>query len=121
MRNAKQSGKSNTSHYNKTMELSRKEQQVQLEATLKYERFKKSSSLPTYDLNKARLKKITEIYRTLSSDKINLHTSKSRRNSPSLTPEKRNTYHPSAFTPLNLNSLELHSKQKNKLTLQRGS
>jgi hypothetical protein len=91
-------------------EASRKEQQTILEATAHYERFKKSASLPAYYLNKARLRKAADIYRTLSTDKLR----PTRRISPAHTPLR-----PAPFTQLNLNSID-HAKPKSRLTLQRG-
>lgn len=71
----------------KNNDLSLKEKALQLDATHKYQRFKKSASLQPYYLSQARLKKITKIYRSLSSDKLKLgRESKSRRNSQLHTP-----------------------------------
>lgn len=71
----------------KNNDLSHKEKALQLDATHQYQRFKKSASLQPYYLSQARLKKITEIYRTLSTDKLRLASeSKSRRNSQVHTP-----------------------------------
>jgi hypothetical protein len=71
----------------KNNDLSHKEKGLQFDASHKYQRFKKSTSLQPYYLSQARLKKITEIYRTLSSDKLRLASdSKSRRNSQPHTP-----------------------------------
>ena len=71
----------------KNNDISHKEKALQLDATQKYQRFKKSASLQPYYLSQARLKKITEIYRTLSSDKLRVGSeSKSRRNSQVHTP-----------------------------------
>jgi hypothetical protein len=114
MRNAKTFSKTQSSSgYQQTADMTRKEQQILLEATAKYDRFKKSASLPAYYLNKTRLKKITEIYRTLSTDKLRL-SSKSR-HSPAHT---HTPSRPAPFTQLNLNALE-HPKPKSRLTLHR--
>ena len=43
---------------NKISEPARKELQLQFEATQKYEKFKRTASLPNYYLTKARLKRI---------------------------------------------------------------
>lgn len=51
----------------KMNEMVRKEQQMQLDVTQKYNRFKKSASLPSYYINQARLNKITNIYRSLTT------------------------------------------------------
>jgi hypothetical protein len=109
MSNAKSTAKPHTSSCYQRNDL--REHQEQMEVTAKYTRFKKSASLPAYFLSQARLKKITQIYRTLSTDKLHL-SAKSR---PSPLPHP----HPVPFTPLKLNSLD-HSKPKPKLTLQRG-
>lgn len=80
-----------------------------LEATANYERFKKSASLPAYYLNKARIKKAAEIYRTLSTDKLKV----TRRLSPAHTPMRA-----VPLNQLNLNSID-SVKPKSRLTLQR--
>lgn len=104
---------------NKIGEPARKELQLQLEATQKYEKFKRTASLPNYYLTKARLKRIAQVYRTLSSDKLTIQTANSRKRSPSPTPEKHNNRH-APFTPLNLNSNE-KANPKGRLVIQRGS
>jgi hypothetical protein len=81
----------------------------------KHSHFKKSSSLPIYYLNKERIREITEVYRSMSTDKITTQTAKTRRNSSGLTPEKQKT----PFTPLHSNFM-VETKQKGKLTIQRG-
>ena len=114
MRNTKSFSKmQNSTNFHINADVSRKENQILMEASAKYDRYKKSASLPSYYLNKTRLKKITEIYRTLSSEKLR-HSSKSRL-SQALTPPRQTL----PFTKLNLNSID-NNKQKNKLTLQRG-
>ena len=114
MRNTKSFSKTqNTTNYQSNADVSRKEHQILMEASAKYDRFKKSASLPSYYLNKTRLKKITEIYRTLSTDKLRL-SSKSR-HSTAVTPPRQ----AAPLTQLNLNSID-NAKTKNKLTLQRG-
>lgn len=105
----------------KNAELSHKEKALQLDATQQYQRFKKSASLQPYYLSQARLKKITEIYRTLSSDKLRHNSdSKSRRQSQVHTPEKKPIYSNNAIAHVNINSfLESTAKAKQKLTLKR--
>lgn len=113
--------RSTTKPHPRTSEATRKETLLQLDATQKYEKFKKSASLPSYYMNKARLKKITEIYRTLSSDKLHLHSaSKSRRQSPTHAVDPRLSLH-TPFNTININAyLESQAKPK-RLTLQRGN
>jgi len=89
----------------KHLEVSRKEKVLQLDATQKYQRFKKSASLQPYYLSQARLKKITEIYRTLSIDKLRVNSeSKSRRYSPMNTPEKKQMTQNNPIPHVNINS-----------------
>jgi hypothetical protein len=89
----------------KINDMVKKEQQMQLDMTQKYNRFKKSASLQAYYVNQARLKKITTIYRSLTNDKLRTHSaSKSQRQSNLHVPEKRSQ--PSnPFTQSSLNSL----------------
>jgi hypothetical protein len=63
----------NSFHQLKITDLIKKEQQNQLDVTQKYKRFKKSASLTPYYLNQSRLNKITNIYRSLTTDKIRAH------------------------------------------------
>ena len=80
--------------------------------------------MPAYYLNQARLKKITEIYRTLSSGKLRLHSeSKSLRKSHgnTHTPEKKSAIHSRAINPVNINSfLDGTTRPKKKLTIEKG-
>ena len=98
------------------------EQQMQLDVTQKYNRFKKSSSLSAYYLNQARVKKISSIYRSLTTDKIRVYSSsKSQRRDSVCTPEKKCMQN-SPFTQASMNSfLESQGKGKQKLTIKRGS
>jgi hypothetical protein len=45
-------------YHSKIETVNKREQILQLDATQKYEKFKKSASLPSYFLNKAKLRKI---------------------------------------------------------------
>lgn len=106
----------------KLTDMIKKEQQMQMDATQKYNRFKKSASLPAYYINHARLKKITSIYRSLTADKVRTHsTSKSQRQSNvHLIEKKGQQNHP--FVQSSLNTfLGRDGKPKQKLTLQRGT
>ena len=85
-----------------------------LESRSQHSYSKKSSSLPIYYLNRDRIKDITGVYRSISTDKLATQTSKTKRNSPSLVSDK----HKTPFTPLHSNFME--TKPKSKLTLQRG-
>lgn len=121
MKLGKSNSKQNTA--GRISEIGKKEQQLQLDATQKYNKFKKSASLQVYYLNQARLRKITNIYRSLTTDKIRtINNSKSQRNSLAHTPEKKNIQQCSPFTQATMNSfLDSHGKPKQKLTIQRGS
>lgn len=105
----------------KQLEIQYREHAVQLDATQKYDKFKKSASMPAYYLNQARLKKITEIYRTLSTGKLRLNSeSKSLRKSHgnAYTPEKKSTIHSRAINQININSfLDGTNRTKKKLTI----
>lgn len=105
-------------HQPKITELIKKEQQIQLDVTQKYNRFKKSASLNPYYLSQARLNKITHIYRSLTTDKIRTQSySKSQRNSQATDKKLQ----PSPFAQVTLNSfLERDNKSKQRLTIEKG-
>jgi hypothetical protein len=104
--------KSLSMYFSHTADLSKK---ALLDRHSKHSYSKKSSSLPIYYLNRDRIKEITEVYRSISTDKLATHTPKTRRNSPSLVSDK----HKTPFSPIHSNFI-VEAKQKPKLTLQRG-
>lgn len=104
--------KSLAMYFTHTVDLSKKSL---LDRHSKHSQSKKSSSLPIYYLNKDRIKEITEVYRSMSTDKLATHTPKTKRHSGSIASDKNKT----PFTPLHSNFM-VESKQKPKLTLQRG-
>lgn len=99
-------------YFSHTADLSKK---ALIDRSSKHSHFKKSSSLPNYYLNKDRVKEITDVYRSMSTDKIMTQSAKTRRNSPNFISEKRKQ----PFSALHSN-LANEVKQKTKLTIQRG-
>jgi hypothetical protein len=116
MKSLKMNTKPLSMYYNSTLDLSKKIVPSQPNRASRHSQFKKSSSLPIYYLNKARMREITDIYRSMSTDKITVQAARTRRNSPTLTPDKPKT----PFSQIQPNC-GTDSKQKARLTLQRGN
>ena len=70
----------------KVSDMLRQERKVQVEARDKYNRFKKTASLPHYYLNQGRIGKITTIYRSLTQHPLRTYSRHKSSRPPSMTP-----------------------------------